>query len=91
MSVLLFTIAAISIGAAGLKHPSEVAAFASNPGGFLSSVHPASLPWKQVLYTGLLSTDVALWLEVSSLFSQALPQQLRTMERTEHLQEQLQL
>ena len=64
MSVLLFTIAAISIGAAGLKHPSEVAAFAGNPSAFLAGVHPASLPWKQILYTGLLSTDVALWLEV---------------------------
>ena len=68
MSVLLLTIAAISVGAAGLKHPSEVAAFVGDPGQFLSHVHPASLPWKQVLYTGLLSTDVALWLEVSICF-----------------------
>ena len=66
MSVLLFTIAAISVAAAGLKHPAEVAAFASNPRAFVGSIHPSTLPWKQVLYTGLLSTDVALWLEVSS-------------------------
>ena len=64
MSVLLLTIAAISVGAAGFKHPADVAAFAGNPGQFLSHVHPLTLPWRQILYTGLLSTDVALWLEV---------------------------
>ncbi|KAK9816221.1 hypothetical protein WJX74_001240 [Apatococcus lobatus] len=67
MSVLLLTIAAISVGAAGFKHPADVAAFAGNPGQYLSHVHPATLPWKQILYTGLLSTDVALWLEVIAL------------------------
>lgn len=69
MSISLVTIAGFSLLTAAVAHPSQVVEMASHPVGTLSAVAGMSLPWQQVLWTGLLSTDLALILELTALAS----------------------
>ena len=70
MSVVLTTTAILSTIAAAVSHPSETVAlaesfFSENVG--VNSDAFSSIPWAEVLYTGFLTTDVVLLMEVVAL------------------------
>lgn len=75
MSVVLTTTALLSTIAAAAAHPSETAALLKSITVDLSGEHGstfplenfASIPWAEVLYTGFLTTDVVLLMEVVAL------------------------
>lgn len=69
MSVVLTTTAFFSTLAAAAAHPSEAALLVKSlvDGGTPSSEYMASIPWGEVLYTGFLTTDVVLLMEVVAL------------------------
>ena len=64
MSVSLSAVAVLMGIAAAAAHPSEVVELVSNPGSHLKFLMSGLFPWGGVLYTGLLSTDLALLIEV---------------------------
>lgn len=70
MSVVLTTTAILSTIAAAMSHPSETVAFGelffSENSGITSDAF-SSIPWAEVLYTGFLTTDVVLLMEVVAL------------------------
>jgi len=67
MSLSLATVAGISLTAAAIAHPSQFAGLMVNPVGSLEALRGDNMPWGQVLWTGLLSTDLALILELTAL------------------------
>ncbi len=69
MSVVLTTTAFLSTLVAGVAHPSETAMIfkSLSTTGSLSSEYMSSIPWGEVFYTGLLTTDVVLLMEVVAL------------------------
>ena len=67
MAASLAGVAVLMSGAAGLAHPGEVADLVHSPAAALQWMATAAFPWGQILYTGLLSTDLALLIEVRLL------------------------
>lgn len=66
MAVVLATTMVFSGVAAAAMHPSALADWLQNPAG-LQAVFSGGFPWQQVLYCGLLTTDLALLMEVLAL------------------------
>lgn len=67
MSISLTTIAAISLLTAAAAQPSQAIALVSQPFASFAAMSEMDLPWQQALWTGLLSTDLALLLELTAL------------------------
>lgn len=65
MSVSLATIAVVMGAVAAAAHPSEVVSLFSDPASHIKFLMSGVFPWGGILYTGLLSTDLALLIEVS--------------------------
>ncbi|KAL4530773.1 hypothetical protein Ndes2437B_g04251 [Nannochloris sp. 'desiccata'] len=66
-SVVLTTTAALAIAAAGFAQPEVVHSLFTHPSTVLASVEATSIPWGEVLYTSLLTTDVVLLMEFVAL------------------------
>ena len=64
MSISLTTIAVIMGAVAAAAHPSEAVSLITDPVPHLKFLMSGVFPWAGVLYTGLLSTDLALLIEV---------------------------
>lgn len=69
MSIILGTTCLLSLGATLAINPSEVLAALAHPVADWQAMASPSFPWAQIWYTGLLSTDVALLIEVIALHS----------------------
>ncbi|KAK9816430.1 hypothetical protein WJX72_000116 [[Myrmecia] bisecta] len=67
MSVIMATIAVMSASAALLLHPHETEHVLSHISSLPQMIADGHIPWMAIFYTGLLSTDVALWIEVIAL------------------------
>lgn len=67
MSVVLATTAVLAAGAAGGTLPALITTAIANPATALAAAVGAHIPWLQVLYTGLFTTDVALLMELVAL------------------------
>jgi drug/metabolite transporter (DMT)-like permease len=67
MSVVLAVTAAAAAAAAAVAHPAALAHAVAAPGDFAAALSSDAVPWNAVLYTGLLSTDVALLMELVAL------------------------
>ena len=65
-AVIIYTIAAISLVSAVATHTGDIQQLLSHPitcgSCWLSQAQ--SLPWTAIVFTGLLSTDLALYIEV---------------------------
>jgi drug/metabolite transporter (DMT)-like permease len=66
-SVVLTTTAALAVAAAGFAQPEAVHALFTHPATVLASVEAATIPWGEILYTSLLTTDVVLLMEFVAL------------------------
>lgn len=69
MSVVLTTTAFASILAAGWTHADEIISIVQGitQSGSFAIPGEASIPWSEVIYTGILTTDVVLLMEVVAL------------------------
>ncbi|KAI7839105.1 hypothetical protein COHA_007110 [Chlorella ohadii] len=67
MAVVLATTMVFSGVAAAATHPAALADWLQNPAGFEQIFTSGQFPWQQVLYCGLLTTDLALLMEVLAL------------------------
>lgn len=67
MSIVLTSTMVFSGAAAAFTHTDLVAGLMQNPGGLGEMLTSGSVPWWQVMYCGLLTTDLALLLEVLAL------------------------
>jgi drug/metabolite transporter (DMT)-like permease len=66
-SVVLTTTAAMAIAAAGFAQPEAVHALFTHPETVLASIEATTIPWGEILYTSLLTTDVVLLMEFVAL------------------------
>jgi len=66
-SVVLTTTAALAIISAGFAQPEVVHSLITHPSTVLASVEATTIPWGEVLYTSLLTTDVVLLMEFVAL------------------------
>lgn len=67
MSVVLGTTAVLAAATAGGTLPALITAAITNPATAVAAAVGAHIPWLQVLYTGLITTDVALLMELVAL------------------------
>lgn len=67
MAVVLATTMAVSGVAAAATHPAALFDWLQNPAGLEQIFTSGQFPWQQVLYCGLLTTDLALLMEVLAL------------------------
>jgi drug/metabolite transporter (DMT)-like permease len=67
MSVVLATTAVAAAVAAGASHANELAGMVSHVQATAGAVIASHIPWAEVMYTGLLTTDVALLMELVAL------------------------
>jgi len=67
MAVVLTTTAALSAVAAGATHISQITELIAAPVGAAHSALAADIPWGEVLYTGILTTDLVLLMELMAL------------------------
>ena len=66
-SVVLTTTAALAIAAAGFAQPEVVHTLFTHPYTVLAAAEGTTIPWGEVLYTSLLTTDVVLLMEFVAL------------------------
>lgn len=66
MSVSLATVALLVGCAAAVAHPAEAVSLFAHPVAHAKFLMSGLFPWSGVLYTGLLSTDLVLLIEVRS-------------------------
>lgn len=67
MSISLAAVAAVAAGADIVSHPSQALGLLLDPRSGLAAMSDKSVPWQSILWTGLLSTDLALLIELSAL------------------------
>jgi len=70
MSVVLGTTAALATAAAAGTHVPELVQMVETHGGTVHAVHAmlaAHIPWLEVVYTGILTTDLVLLMELMAL------------------------
>lgn len=67
LGVIIPVITAMALACAAASHPGEALHWAAHPGGALRMMASPDAPWGQILYTGLLSTDLALLIELVAL------------------------
>ncbi|KAL4422527.1 hypothetical protein ABPG75_008724 [Micractinium tetrahymenae] len=67
MSVVLTTTMGFAALATGVAHHGEIAAALQHPDTLANMLTTAQFPWQQVLYCGLLTTDLALLMEILAL------------------------
>ena len=67
MSVVLGTTAVLAAVSAGGTLPALITMAITEPAAALAATVGAHIPWLQVLYTGLFTTDVALLMELTAL------------------------
>ena len=66
MSVSLATVAVLAGCAAAVAHPAEAVSLFAHPIEHAKFLVSGLFPWTGILYTGLLSTDLVLLIEVRS-------------------------
>ncbi|KAK9835158.1 hypothetical protein WJX81_002165 [Elliptochloris bilobata] len=67
MALTLSSVAAVMLVSAAFVHPAEVQRILSAPASFGAALRDQGVPWWQMLYTGVLSTDAVLLIEVFAL------------------------
>ena len=65
ISILVYTIATVAIVSCAIAHPGEIQNTLLHPQQSLATVMSPAFPWRQVAFTGLLSTDFVIYIEVS--------------------------
>ena len=65
-AVMLATTALCALCAAAAAHPAEAAALVQWPWAALGEGGLAGLPWQAALWTGILTTDICLLIEVGA-------------------------
>ena len=66
MAIIVYTVAAVSLGCAAIAHPAETQFAVLHPQESLALMASPAFPWKQLAFTGLLSTDFVIYIEVHS-------------------------
>ena len=64
LAVIVCTIAAVALMLAAIVHPGEIQHTLLHPHQSLSLLTSPQFPWRQILFTGLLSTDFVIYIEV---------------------------
>jgi drug/metabolite transporter (DMT)-like permease len=67
VSVVLATTAAIAVVLTAATSPDAAMMLVTDPAAAATAAAAADIPWKEVLYTGFLTTDVALLMELVAL------------------------
>ena len=65
MAIIVYTVAALSLVCAAIAHPAEMQSAFLHPRRSLSLLASPDFPWTQIAFTGLLSTDFVIYIEVS--------------------------
>lgn len=64
IAVVVCTIAAVSLISCAIAHPGEIQNTLVHPQQSVALVMSPAFPWRQIAYTGLLSTDFVIYIEV---------------------------
>ncbi len=65
IAIIVYTIAAVALVSTAIAHPGEIQHTLLHPQHSLNLVMSPQFPWRQVAFTGLLSTDFVIYIEVS--------------------------
>lgn len=64
IAVIVYTIAAVALLSCAIAHPGEVQNTLLHPQHTLALISSPAFPWRQIAFTGLLSTDFVIYIEV---------------------------
>ena len=64
IAVIVYTIAAIALMSCAIAHPGEIQNTLLHPQQTLAMITSPAFPWRQIAFTGLLSTDFVIYIEV---------------------------
>lgn len=64
IAVIVYTIAAIALLTCAVAHPGEIQNTLLHPQQSLALMMSPAFPWPQIAFTGLLSTDFVIYIEV---------------------------
>lgn len=64
IAILVYTIATVAIVSCAIAHPGEIQNTLLHPHQALATVMSPAFPWRQIAFTGLLSTDFVIYIEV---------------------------
>ncbi|KAL3162993.1 hypothetical protein ABBQ32_009425 [Trebouxia sp. C0010 RCD-2024] len=67
IAILVYTIAAVALVSCAIAHPGELQSTLLHPQQSLATVMSPAFPWRQVAFTGLLSTDFVIYIELIAL------------------------
>ena len=65
MAIIVYTVAAVSLVCAAIAHPADMQFAFMHPRHSLSLLASPDFPWTQIAFTGLLSTDFVIYIEVN--------------------------
>ena len=65
IAIIVYTIAAVAILSAAVAHPGEIQYTLLHPQHSLGLITSPQFPWRQIAFTGLLSTDFVIYIEVT--------------------------
>lgn len=66
IAVIVYTIAIAALVATAIVHPGEIQHTLMHPRESLATIASPQFPWRQIAFTGLLSTDFVIYIEVRS-------------------------
>ena len=66
IAVIVYTIAIAALAATAIVHPGEIQNTLLHPRESLATMASPQFPWRQIAFTGLLSTDFVIYIEVRS-------------------------
>ena len=64
LAIIMYTIAAVALLSCAIAHPGEIQNTLLHPQQTLALITAPTFPWRQIAFTGLLSTDFVIYIEV---------------------------
>lgn len=64
LAIIVCTVAAVALLSCAIAHPGEIQNTLLHPQQTLALITSPTFPWQQIAFTGLLSTDFVIYIEV---------------------------
>ena len=69
IAIIVYTIAAVALVLTAIVHPGEIQNTLLHPQQSFDLMMSPQFPWRQIAFTGLLSTDFVIYIEVRQFYS----------------------
>ncbi len=68
IAIIVYTIAAVALVLTAIVHPGEIQNTLLHPQQSFNLMMSPQFPWRQIAFTGLLSTDFVIYIEVRQFY-----------------------